>query len=267
MMPWSSYALSDFLPFSLETYQRLGALYNAGFTLVVVIGLGLGLVGLFLLRRPSPWRLRLLLAGFALSWLWISWAYQLQTLAPLLWAGELFAIAFALQSGLLLAGAFWLPLPSATSPPGDARSLARAEGRTSVRIRARIRARISLGLGVGLLAVAILLLPLIELAAGSAWRGLSVFGTAPTPTAIGTLGLAALLGPRGAPLLMPIPLLWCLAASLLQLGLGDPLWPIPATATLVALAALGLGWQTGGLLRPASSQWDGDAGTRGRGAR
>jgi hypothetical protein len=189
----------------------------------------------------------------------------------LLWAGELFAIAFALQSGLLLAGAFWLSLPLATSPPGDARSLARAEGRTSVRISvrisARIRARISLGLGVGLLAVAILLLPLIELAAGSAWRGLSVFGTAPTPTAIGTLGLAALLGPRGAPLLMPIPLLWCLAASLLQLGLGDPLWPIPAAAIPVALAAVGLGWQTGGLLRPASSQWDGDAGTRGRGAR
>ncbi len=219
MAAWSSYALSDFLPFSLETYHRLGALYNKRFSVAVLIGVGLGLTTLVLLWRPIPWRTRLVLLGFGLSWLWISWAYQLQTLAPLLWAGELFAIAFALQAGLLLAVA--VLLTPGTAPP-----------------------RLGRWLAYGMLAFAILLMPFIELIIGGAWSGLSLFGTGATPTAIATLGLAAMLARRVALLLMPIPVLWCLIASLLQFGLGDPLWPLPGVAVLVGLVAASLSWQT-----------------------
>jgi hypothetical protein len=218
MADWSSYGLSDFLPFSFETYQQLGALYNARFGNAVFVGLGAGLMLLVLMLRPVRWRLRLALVVLGLSWLWISWAYQLQTLAPLLWAGELFAIAFALQSGLLLASAA-LPTPALVLP------------------RRPERRRPGDWLAAGMLAFSVLLLPLIELAVGVPWSGLSIFGTAAIPTAIGTLGLAALVGPRLALLLMPIPMLWCLIASLILLGLGDPLWALPALAVPVAAAA------------------------------
>jgi len=226
MAEWSSYGLSDFLPFSLETYQRLDALYNARFSVAVFVGLGLGLSALVLLRQPEPWRLRLVLAGLGLSWLWTSWAYQLQTLAPLLWAGELFAIAFALQSGLLIASAA-LPTPALRSLP------------------VAHRRQLGVRLGYGMLAFAVLLLPLIELATGRPWSGLSLFGSAATPTAIGTLGLVGVLGLRHILLLMPIPVLWCLVASLLQFGLADPLWLLPGVAILVGLAAASIRRQPG----------------------
>lgn len=232
MADWSSYALSDVLPFSLETYQRLGTLYNSRFSFAVFIGVGGGLMALAFLWRPAYWRVRLVLASLGLSWLWISWAYQLETLAPLLWAAELFAIAFALQSGLLLAGAALLPSTQGTS--------------LSVLSRSSVSAQPRLGrwLAYGMLAFAVLLLPLVELVAGRAWVGLSLFGTAATPTAIATLGLAAALGPRFVLLLMPIPMLWCIVASLLQFGLADPLWLLPAVAVLVGLVAAVLSWQT-----------------------
>ncbi|WP_462321503.1 DUF6064 family protein [Halochromatium sp.] len=220
------------MPFSLETYQRLGTLYNARFSLAVLAGVGIGLITLILLRRRSSWRIRLVLASLGLSWLWISWGYQLKTLAPLLWAGELFAIAFALQSGLLLAGAA-LPLPTPTiSNPLWAQSSVTAQG------------RLGRWIADGMIAFAVLLFPLIELAAGRAGSGLSLFGSAATPTAIGTLGLAAALGPRFALLLMPIPILWCLVASLLEFGLGGPLWLLPSVSVLVSLVAAWLSWQT-----------------------
>lgn len=234
MADWSSYVLSDFLPFSLDTYQRLGTLYNARFSVAVFIGAGLGLMALALLWRPAYWRVRLVLASLALSWLWISWAYQLKTLAPLLWSAELFAIAFALQSGLLLASAALLP-PTQT-------------GGLSVRSQssATVQRRLGRWLAYGMLAFAVLLLPVIELIAGRAWSGLSLFGTGATPTTIGTLGLAAVLGPRYVLLLMPIPILWCIVASLLQFGLGDSLWLLPAMAVPVGLVAALLSWQTEG---------------------
>lgn len=218
MPDWSSYALSDVLPFSLETYGSLGALYNAAFTPAVVIGIGFGLSASIVLRDPTDRCLRLVLGGLGLSWLWISWAYLLQTLAPLLWAGPLLALAFALQSGLLLASAA-CPSAAAVSPG--------AKGRTGL----------GLSLGYGLLVFALVLLPVIELVGGQPWSGLSFFGSAPVPTAIGTLGVTAMAAPRFALMLIPIPTLWCLTAALLQLGLGDPLWFLPATAIPVAVAA------------------------------
>lgn len=230
MADWSSYALSDFLPFSLETYQRLGALYNERFSAAIVVGLGIGLLALFLLWRPTPLRLRLVLVGLGLCWLWISWAFQLQTLAPLLWAGELFAIAFALQSGLLLASAV-CSAPRLAVPRLAAQPLAD-------------RPPLGVWLGYGMLVFAVLLLPLIELAARHPWPGLSLFGSAATPTAIGTLGLAAVLDRRLARLLMPVPVLWCLAASLLLFGLDDPLWALPAFAVPIGLIAALLGRRT-----------------------
>ncbi len=98
-------------------------------------------------------------------------------------------------------------------------------------------------LGYGMLAFSVLLLPIIELAAGRSWSGLSFFGSATVPTSIGTLGLAAMLSLRLALLLIPIPALWCIIAALLQLGLGDLLWWLPAVAVQVGVVSALMGRQ------------------------
>ena len=99
MADWLSYSITDFLPFTQETFLRLAERYNLRFGLAVIVGGFSGILSLWLLWQPRRWRQRVVLAAFGASWLWISWAYQIEMLAPLLWAAELFALAFALQSG------------------------------------------------------------------------------------------------------------------------------------------------------------------------
>ncbi|MBK1706584.1 DUF6064 family protein [Halochromatium glycolicum] len=221
MADWLSYSITDFLPFTQETFLRLAERYNLRFGLAVIVGGFSGILSLWLLWQPRRWRQRVVLAAFGASWLWISWAYQIEMLAPLLWAAELFALAFALQSGLLLAAA-------ALMYPEPAPRL--------------VTDRLGPGrwLGYGMLTFAVLVLPLVELAAGRAWSMVALFGTAPDTTAIGTLGLAALMAPRLRLLLMPVPILWCLISAVLRLGLIDPLWLVPGLAAVVGIIVIGL---------------------------
>jgi hypothetical protein len=209
MGDWLSYSITDFIPFSRDSYLQLAVRYNARFTPAVLAGQVLGLAVLLMLWWPSGWRLRLALGGFALSWLWIGWAYQIETLASLLWAGDLLGVLFALQGGLLLAAAL-LPFPEDEPPPMQRR------------------------LGFLLLILAILLSPPLGLLAERDWSGLAWFGSAPDPTVVATLGLAALLPDRLMSLLIPVPLLWCLYSALMKIGLDDPLWVVPAGGVIVA---------------------------------
>ncbi len=49
---WLSYSLADFVPFSHATYLRLFERYDARFWPAVLVGMGVGLGSLWLLRRP-----------------------------------------------------------------------------------------------------------------------------------------------------------------------------------------------------------------------
>jgi len=215
MGDWLGYSFTDVLPFSRETYQRLFVLYNARFNPAFAIGLGLGIAALALLLRLEAWRQRLVLAAFGLCWLWISWAFQLQMLEPLLWMAGPFALAFALQSGLLL---------SAAALPAARIGSARLERGSRI--------------GYAILISGVLLVPLLGLLADRSLSGLELFGTAPDPTVIATLGLALVLPPRVGLLLMPVPVSWCLVSTVLSWGLGSPLWPVPAVFATAAVAVL-----------------------------
>jgi hypothetical protein len=216
MGDWLSYSITDFIPFSRDSYLQLAVRYNARFTPAVLVGQMLGIAVLLLLWRANAWRLRLALAGFALSWLWIGWAYQIETLAPLLWAGDLLGMVFALQGGLLLAAAF-LPFPGDEPPLMQRRA------------------------GFLLLFLAILVTPPIGLLADRDWSGLAWFGSAPDPTVVATLALAALLPARLLLLLIPVPLLWCLFSVVMKIGLDDPLWVVPAGGAAAASSFLLVG--------------------------
>ena len=221
MSEWWTYRPADFLMFSARTYGRLFEQHNAQWwpLHLVMVGLGVVLLALLLRRRRATGALACLLAGAA--WMWVGGSFQLRQLATVHWAGEAVAAAFALQ-GLLLgalgARMAWRALLQPPVPRGA-------------------------GVGVLLLAWALAGQALFGAVTGRPWTQVQVFGMAPDPTAIGTLGLLLML-PHGPRLRLwrascwPLPLLWCEVSAMTWATLGAAeAWPL-AIAPLAALATV-----------------------------
>jgi len=90
-----------------------------------------------------------------------------------------------------------------------------------------------IGLGLGIFALVVY--PFIIPLTGRSWGEVELFGTAPDPTAMATLGL--LLLPRRVPwMLMVVPILWCAFSGATWLALDWYPGLIVPAATLVFLA-------------------------------
>jgi hypothetical protein len=245
---WLSYSLADFVPFSHATYVRLFERYDARFWPAVLVGVGVGLGSLWLLRRParapagwsrvagpvpgpgrgpglaygpaSAW----VMVAFGVCWGWIAWAFHWHSYASLNWAARYFAAAFALQGVLLIVAGVGVGIR------GDKQLAALAWDSLAWS-------------GYGLIAFAVIGMPLLGFFVGlwpgeRAWFGLELFGSAPDPTAVATLGLMAIVRGRFAWVLVILPTLWCLISAATLAVLGDPLWPLPLLAVLtLALVA------------------------------
>lgn len=187
MTEWWTYRLSDFLLFSPRTYFRLFELYHQWLwpaqPLVAALW-GLLLVALW---RGAAWAPRALLLALALSWAWIAWAFHWVRYAPINWAAQGFAAAFALQALLLALAA----------------------------VRVRRIARPS-ALGPGLLLAALVVMPLLPPAFGRAWIETESFGLTPDATVLGTLGVLLMFVPAYRAVAMfwwVIPLVWSLVSG------------------------------------------------------
>jgi len=178
--------------FSPRTYWRLVELYNRDFWPLQLPLLAAGLAALWLAATQRVQAFRWVAFGLSAVWLWVGWAFLWERYATINWAAQYVALAFAAQA-VLLTGA------------GLMRSNAAARPGTAAR-----------GLG-WLLAAAGLLYPLLGLAAGRPWVQVEVFGMAPEPTALFTLGLLLLSGQpvsrAGRILLFAIPLLCLLLGA------------------------------------------------------
>lgn len=205
-----SYSLVDLIPFSRETYFRLFERYNVGVWPAPIIGLAMGLTALVTARRVEG---RVLRAPFLLTaacWVWVGWAFQIHWYAPLSWPGIYFGIGFVLQ-GVLMAVVLGRS-PPAGSPEGASRHL---------------------GSALWILVFALALQPLLGLLSGRPWYGLEVFGSAPDPTVLATLGLLLMVRHPLRWLLSIIPLAWCLISGATLWVLGVSTWPVmPLAATL-----------------------------------
>jgi hypothetical protein len=215
MSEWWTYSLSDFLLFSPRTYYRLFDLYNAALWPAHVPALAIGLAIPALMVRGGGYRWSRA-AGILLGacWLWVAWAFLFNRYATINWAATWFAGLFVVQAVLLVsAGAVGDGIESAS----------------------RLR-----GAGaVVLFAFALLIQPLIGPFMGRPWPQVEVFGMAPDPTALGTLGFALLPPtPRRRWLLLFIPLLWCAisGATLWAMGAPDAL-VLPAAGLLAVILA------------------------------
>ena len=210
MFEWWTYTLSDFLLFSPRTYYRLFDLYNHDIWPAQIAAVGLGLLILTLVRKRDVRYGRAIAAILAACWLWVAWAFLFVRYDTINWAARYFAIGFAIEAALLV----WI-------------------GLIRDRLLLQPRAGLVSKAGLGILLFALFIHPLIGPLIGRPWSQVEVFGIAPDPTAVTTLGVLLTAQPHNWPLLI-IPLLWCVIS-------GATLWAMqsPEAIVMLGLAALG----------------------------
>jgi len=208
---WWTYRPADFLMFSPRIYWRLFEAANQSLWPAPLLSVAVPLAWLlWFARRGLAAAPRVSAAVLGLGWLFVAWAFLWQRYAPINWAAQVFAVGFVLQGLALLVWA-GMGQPRACASP----------------LRRRV--------GLGLVLWALLAHPLLAGLDGRPWSQAEVFGLAPDPTAIGTLGWLLLLG--GHPALWALPLLWCAitAATLATMGSAQAL--VPLAAALLAMVA------------------------------
>jgi hypothetical protein len=231
MSEWWSYRPSSFLLFSERTYRRLFELYNADVWPAHPLALVLGVVLLALLLGGRPNAARPALALLGVCWLWVACAFLWQRYATINWAAVPFVVAFVVEAaGLLVAAAAGVRLRGRDVPGADGAG------------------RVGVAVGAGLVVVALVMPAVLAMLAQRRWQAAEVFGLAPDPTVIATLGVLALLRAHGAPvwrrarrtlvaLLWAAPLAWCVFSALLLWAMRAPEAGLLPLAALLALIA------------------------------
>lgn len=215
MQDWSSYALEDFLLFSPRVYWRMFVLHNEAVWPMQVPALLAGALLVWWMARPRPWSGRAVAVVLALVWAWVAWSFLWVRYATINWAAPWAAAAFALLALFLL----WLGV--------FGKGVRRAEVPLAPR-----------AIGWALLLYGLLLHPFTGMIAGHPPMGAELFGIAPDPTAIATLGLAVLMtGAPAAWAVMAVPLAWCAVSWATLHTMGGPEGVYPAAAGILAVAA------------------------------
>lgn len=203
-----SYALSDFLLFSPETYFRLFERMNEALWPLQILLFGGALLVLWLALKQRG--LRLLAVVFAVAWLLVAWVFFWDRYQSINWAGGYFAAAAVLQALLLLQFTVW--------PAGYSRRSQRP--------------------ALLLLAFALLIQPLIVPFSGRGWQGTELFGLAPDPTAVASVAFVLLVSGWRRWLVLPLALLWCAISAATAWAME---WPAGLIGPAAAVAVLLLG--------------------------
>jgi hypothetical protein len=200
MSEWWTYTLSDIQSFSLHSYYRLFELYNRAIWPAQIAALLLGFAVWFLIWRG---RGRLAATILAACWLWVAIVFHAHRYATLTWTARYFAWGFGLEAALLFG-----------------RRLAFENRRA----------------GRAIFAFALLVQPLAGFAFGRTWPQLEIFGVAPDPTALATLGVLLLASGRVRWELLVVPLLWCGISGATLLSMEAPEGWIPIAGAVLAFS-------------------------------
>lgn len=212
----ATYSLNDFIPFTPEVYFRLFMRLNEA---VWPAHLAAALVAGLIVWSTIRGRGRTVGILLAICWGWVGWVYHFELYANLNWAGTYSGWAFVVQSVLLMA----YGVAGRLDRPGEGA----LDGPS----------RMALALAV----FALVIFPFFSPLNGRGWGGLRVFGIAPAPTALATLGFV-LTADQTRWLLVVIPVLWCLWSGATGWVVGDPSGLIAAGAAVLALAVAA--WKT-----------------------
>lgn len=216
--------MSRMLPFTPEVIFSTFEQYNAAIWPIQIVAYVLGLLAVFLILRPRQNVGRLIAAILAGFWLWIGIVYHLMFFATINFAATVFGIVFIVQ-GLLFA---WT-------------------GVVNGRVEFRFSGDLSGWIGLGFAVFAMAVYPLLGLLAGHVWPRTPIFGVAPCPTTIFTLGLLLLTARRVPLSLLAIPVLWSLVGGSASWLLG-----VPEDIALPVAGITGLGlaiWKNRGMAR------------------
>ncbi len=213
MSEWWTYQLSDFLLFSPRAYRRMFELHNEAVwpMQVLTLAAGLAMVAMILWRPRGHGRLIALF--LAVLWAFVAWTFFWLRYTTINSAAAYVAPVFALEALLLF-----------------------VSGGLFDRLTFELRGA-SGYLGILLIALALAGQPLLAPLFGRPWHAAEIFGIAPDPTAIGTLGFLLLARGKMPLLLVPIPALWCVVSGLTLWAMEAPEAWIPPAAALLAIAA------------------------------
>ena len=215
MTVWSTYGLSDFLLFSPQTYYRLFELANRDAWPLQAFMLPMGLALLFVLVRRPAWQGRFAAAVLAASWLWVAWGYHWRRYAAINWAAPWFAAGFALEALFLIwAGIFRNRLLREPISPALCRT------------------------SVVLYGFALLLYPFVNPLLGHGWAQVELFGIAPDPTVMATLGILLTSNRKRPWILMIIPVFWCAVSGATLWAMAAPNALIPPFAAILTVLFL-----------------------------
>jgi Family of unknown function (DUF6064) len=218
MSEWWTYSLSDFLLFSPRTYYRLFELYNLAVWPWHVLAIVLGLAVLVLWLRGGALQGRIVAVILA--------TYLLTRYDTINWAASYFAAGYAVEALLLV----WTGLIRNSLSLRPSRDVAGAAG-------------------LCFFVFALFAWPLVGRLLGRPWLQAEIFGIAPDPTVVATLGVL-IAADRTHWELLVVPLLWCAIS-------GATLWAMQSPDALLAPVAALLGlvlacWKTLSRLRQAS---------------
>lgn len=241
----SGYEPADLLMFSPETYYRLFELTNAALWPAQILALGAGLAilalmlrgplwrGHSLLRnalwRGHSWRGRAIAALLAAAWGAVAWMYFLERYAQINLAAPVFAYGFIAQAVLLvISGVALGRLTFGETKPICGKPI---HGKP---FSGKPRAAKA---GIALFIYSLLVQPLTGPLLGRPWSGAELFGIAPDPTALATLGVV-LASDRVPAELLALPVLWCAVTGATLWTMGSPEWWFMPLAAAIALSLL-----------------------------
>ena len=214
MSTWWTYRLGDFLLFSPRVYWRMFELHNAALWPVHVLTLAVGFAMVLVMLRPTRSRARWMALALAIIWAFVGWSFLWSRYAAINWAMAYVAPAFALQAALLL-------------------------GVGTISNGLVLDQRDCVGsAGLFLAVIGVVVYPLLPPLFGRPWSGAEVFGIAPDPTAIATLGFCLAGNGRLTSILIPIPLIWGLFSGLTLLAMNDQQAYVPLLSAATAILAL-----------------------------
>ena len=203
-------------PFTMPEFLAVFAGYNAAIWPFHLVAYGLGLVAVMAIYKPRPGLVRLAFAALAVLWAFTGIGYHLTFFARINPIAPVFAAFFVVQSVLFLASAI---------RPGDLRLQFGQDFRSIA--------------GLVTIVYALAVYPVLGIWAGHGLMAGPMFGVAPCPTTIFTIGV--LLIARGTWLiwLSIIPFLWSLigVAAAVQLGIPEDL-AMPVAGAVLATVLL-----------------------------
>lgn len=198
------------LPFGPDAFFALFEQYNRAIWPAQIAAYGLALAALALAARPAAWSGRAIAGILALAWAWNGAVYHMTYFVTINFWADIFGAFFLLQALLLL----WI-------------------GVVRGRLMFRIGNEAASWIGAGLAVFAMIVYPAIGCALGHSWPRAPMFGVAPCPMTIFTMGMLLLVAGRVPLYLAVIPVLWSLIG-------GTAAWFLGVTEDL-ALPVAGLG--------------------------